>query len=370
MNRANSRSTASISKLLATSLIAIILVAAILGVLFALNLTRRNNNNNIIGSPFSNSDQFLNDTYFGLKLIYSNRESPVGIASYGIYNNSDSLRSYSINSSEVVGEANITTLAASTNWNYELSPSFNFLACVQCAGLQMNVNAILQTKQGEQVFWIQNGLPFLNTTTTHKVLKPEGIVFNQTTINSAINVNAVGTGGVRSILSNKIVFGSHSFGGAELNYTLPLSVKMTTSIHTDPNGVTISLSNDPFGGGILSRDNNTYLNVYLPISNVTSASLVVSTALFPWSYEYNYGYPTFDSELVWTGYCCAQTAKFTQMNSSLSLMYLNSEGQFVSYPSFYTFGEVVETANNLRVIPTQDGGDVVIGDNNNTYLGT
>lgn len=355
----------AITKMGTILLIAGILVAAILFVVLELRWTGENK---LIGSPFNNSEQFLNETHFGYLINNSKAESPVGIATYGIYNYSGSLESYSINSSEIIGEANISSISAFTTWNDSIFPSFSALSCVQCASLQMNVNAIVRTKDGEQIFWIQNVLAFSNTS-TDKVLKPEGIIWNLTTANSNMSTNTVGNG-YRSPLGNNIVYSSTSFfNGQEVDYTLPLHVRMTTSIYADANGVTIQLSNHPFGNGTLSRDNDTFLTAYFPSNNVISASIVVTTSLYPWRYN-TIGYPTFDSEIVWTGYCCGQTTKFVEMNSNLSLMYFDSEGHLVWYPSFYTFGEVEETASNLRVIPIQGGGHVVTGENNNTYLGT
>jgi len=324
------------------------------------------------GTPFKNPEQFVAETDFGYYLSNPQKESPVGVASYGIYNNSGSLQTYSINSSEVVGKANISSIAALTTWDYggvDYSPSFSSLACVDCASLQMNVNAIVQTSEGEQVFWIQNALPFANTA-THQVLLPIGIVWNLTTANADITPYAIGTGSPSPLGPlNNIVYGFGSFLGPQTSYTLPLTVKMITSISSSTKGVNVSLSDVPFGNGTLAGGDYTFGRVYIPISNVISASIVVTTSAYPW--RYNPGaYPTFNSELVWTGYCCAQTTEFTEMNSNLSLLYLNSNGRLGPYPSVYSFGDVVETANNLRVIPTQTGGHVVTGENNNTYLGS
>ena len=142
---------------------------------------------------------------------------------------------------------------------------------------------------------------------------------------------------------------------------------MTTSISSNSTGIAISLSDDPFGNGALSTGSNTYGLVCLPISNVRSASIVVNASLYPWSYRDGL-FSTFNSNLVWAAYYCSQTTKFTEMNSKLSLSYLNSKGQLASYPSFYTFGSTGETANNLHVMPIQGGGQVVIGENNNSFL--
>jgi Thermopsin len=315
-----------------------------------------------------NTSKFLNETYFGYLLNNPTAPSPVGIAAYGLSNYSGSVRSYSIDSSEVVGEANVTALSPLTTWNNSVSPSGSFLSCVQCASLQMNVNAIVRTQEGEQVFWIQNLLSFSNTT-KNIALRPIGMIWNQTTINADITPQTSGNGSPNILgQHNNIVYGFGSFVGGTANYSLPLSIRLTTSIASNPNGISIVLSDYPFGDGTFSTGNDSYGIASIPISNVISASIVVTpNTLYPWN---NSGiFPTLDSELVWTGYCCGQTTKFTAMSSNLFLSYLNSEGHLVSYPSFYTFGDVIETASNLQVIPTVAGGQVVVGENNNSFVG-
>jgi hypothetical protein len=147
-------------------------------------------------------------------------------------------------------------------------------------------------------------------------------------------------------------------------YALPLNITLKTSVHVPENfaGVEITLSDGPS----VKEDYGVNFTgtVFLPMKNVESAAIVVNP-YFPGS-----GVPINDAELVWAGFCCAQTAKFTQMNSSLSLSYLDAEGEIVSFPSFYTFGTTGEPAYNLSVSQAPGGGRVSIGATSNTFLGS
>ena len=177
-----------LSRIIASSILLVILIAAALGVLLELRLVSSSQK----GSAFVDSAQFLNDTFFGYLLNYPRAKFPVGIASYGVYNYSGSHRSYSINSSEVVGDANISSIGAYTTWNDSIDTPHLSAACVYCATLQMNVNALVQTKHGEQVLWIQNVLAFSNTEA--RKAHAYGLIFNMTMASSYITTEAIGNG--------------------------------------------------------------------------------------------------------------------------------------------------------------------------------
>ena len=343
----------AVSRIIIALLIVAILVVAVL----TLALYSRGKNN---PSPSLHS---LDHTYFAYLLKNPTEESPVGIASYGISNNSGTLHFYRIDASEVEGIADVSAINAVTNWNYSIYPQYGILSCITCASLQMNVNAVVNTTSGQQIFWIQNTVSFFDTS-TDSFLPAHGQIWNLTTIDANMSTGISGNGELGE-LDNQTDYGFGSFFAPTMSYNLPLSVKLVTSVQMIQNGVQIRLYDSPFGNGTFSP----YGVAYMPIGNALSASIVVTPFVtYPWGYP-NGLRPTFDSELVWTAYCCAQTTKFTEMDSSLSLSYLNSaSGGFVPYPSYYTFGDVIETASNLRVVPIQTGGEVTIGQNNNSFL--
>lgn len=357
----------AVSRLLITVAIVFGLIALLIGVAVEPSLLTgaTSSQTTTKSSQTFNSSQFLDSSYLEYLLSRPTEASPIGIASYGIYNYSGSLQSYSINTTEVVGEADISALSASTNWNYSTDQSYSTLACIQCAGLQMNVNVVVTTGHGNQVFWIQNYVPFSNTT-AREVVDFHGLIFNSTTPKANVTLDSYGNGR-NGELNGKTTYAFGSFLGPVSSYSLPLDLRLATSVEVYNGGIEIIMSDSPFGNGTFASDNDTFGIVHIPIRNVTSASIVVMPSLYPWG-RVTGGYQSYDSDLVWAAYCCGQTTKFVEMNSSLSLQYLNSRNQLESYPSFYTFGYTGESATNLRVIPYHDGGQVVIGQSDNSFL--
>lgn len=346
---------------------AVVLVALVLGTSYEVGLTRA-------PSKHTSFDvqPLLSSTGFGFLLKRVGRPSPTGIASYGLYNDSGSIRPYAVSTTEVVGQASISALSTTTKWNDSTLPSTNIFRCDQCAALQMNVDVLVTTSHGNQSLWVQNVASFIDTSQreTGGVL---GQIWNLTIPIANITDGSTGNGYIGKIVSAGGTQTCYCFGYlgvVEGLYTLPLEITLTTSVQvpTNHSGIEVMISAAPFGVPGSQSDSSTLDRAYLPISNVTSAGIVVSPYMtIPFGPNYSSG--NYDAELVWTAYCCSQTTDFLEMNSSLSLSYLNSVGQVVPFPSFYTFGETGESAANLSVSALPGGGQVQMGASNNTYLG-
>ena len=349
----------AVSKVWMTAACAAIIVVVVLGGAFELGLT-----DNTRGSTSFDIQPLLHSR-FGLYLTNTTRPSPTGIASWGFYNESGSVRTYSISTTEVIGQANVSSLEAVPNWNYSLYPQWAFYSCGPCAALLMNVVVLVNTSGGVQRFWVQNNVHFFSTSTVAGRPRQVGYVgelWNFTTPTSNLSRYASGTGMIGDYYNQSLyMFGSllHPSG----SYALPLSIVLKTAVRV-PNdtGVEVTLSDGP----AVKEDYGVNFTgtVFLPIKHVESAAIAVNPYL-----PSAPGIPASDAELVWGGFCCFQTAKFAQMNSNLSLSYLDAQGEVVPFPSFYTFGETGEFAANLIVSPASGGGRVAIGTTNNTYLG-
>lgn len=229
----------------------------------------------------------------------------------------------------------------------------------------MNVNVVVTTAHGSELFWAQNVVPFANTT-TQEVRDFDGLIFNETGSNANVTLDSYGNGR-NGELNGKTTYAFGSFLGSTSNYSLPLDVRLTTSVDVYNAGIEIRMSDNPFGNGTFAANNDTFGIVHIPIRNVTSASIVVKPTLWPWGQQIG-NIESYDSDLVWAAYCCGQTTRFLEMNSTLALLYMDSANQLESYPSLYTFGYTGESATNLIVVPYQDGGRVMIGENNNSFL--
>lgn len=317
-------------------------------------------------APFD-VQSLLGNTYFGTLLKGKVRPSATGIASYGLSNDSGTFHAYNASTSEVVGQANISSLSAAPNWNYSVFPARTPYACGECASLQMNVWVLVRTKVAPQSFWIQDVVKFFDT--SQYEAGAGGEIFNLTSAGADVSSGASGSGRLQP--GNQTTYAWGSDGRFTGYYSLPLDITFRTSVAVPENqsGVEISLSTfapSANAGVILTDNGGVDFNgsVYLPIRNVTSASIVVSPYLTEPPLYWNY-----DAELVWGGFCCAQTAKFSAMNSTLSLRYVDSQGLVVSFPSFYTFGASTgESSANLNVSQVPGGGDVTVGSTDNRYL--
>ncbi len=173
----------------------------------------------------------------------------MGIASYGIYNYSGSLRAYSINTTEVVGEADISALSASTNWDNSIAPSFSSLACVECASLHMNVNVIATTAHGDEMFWVQNVVDFANTT-SQQVRNFYGLIFNETGSSANVEADSYGNGR-HGELGGKATYAFGSLLNSTSSYSLPLHLRLAMSVEPYNGGIEIRMSDSPFGNGEL-----------------------------------------------------------------------------------------------------------------------
>lgn len=349
----------------AISRVTVIAVAAIivvlLGTAFELATTYGGK-----AKPSFDAKPLLNTSYFGYRLDHPLLATPVGIASYGLTNDSGTISPYVVSTSEVVGKANISALASTTEWNYSVFPQYISPYCDQCAFLQMNVWVNVATAKGNQTYWVQNFVSFLSTT-RHWIGNSPGVIYNETLPNANIT-KALGNGAFESFLNQTIyTFGiSNDYAGT---YVLPFDVtlKISVSVDSSGNGIDINMSRE--GAQLANSPVRFNSTVFFPIKEVTSASILVSPYT---TISYGLSLPfagNYDAELVWTGPCCGQSAMFNEMNSSLSLSYLNSAGKAVPFPTFYSFGGTGETATNLIVSPSNDAWIVTTGENDNRYLG-
>ena len=356
----------TVSRVLIALVCAVVAIVIVFGVASELRLFGGTES----GSSFD-SQPLLSHSLLGWFLSHPRSPSPVGIGAYGLYNNSGSIIPYVINTSEVVGQASISALSTATVWNDSALPGYSFLKCSPCADLQMNVNVLVETTRGNQTLYVQDVASFRDTS----IQETGGIIgqiWNETRPNANISADSSGNGALGTIIISSHAVTCYCFGRlgtVEGRYSLPLDVALTIQVRVPRNysGIEITLLSTPFGG-FQQPNPPTVDEAYLPISGVTSAYIEVTPYAAmpfpPFPFAANY-----DAELVWTAYCCEQTATFLKMNSNLSLSYLNSEGQIVSFPSFYAFGDRTEMATNLVVVPTQNGFHVTIGENNNVFLG-
>lgn len=271
--------------------------------------------------------------------------APVGIGAYGFYyDNNGILQPYTITTDKEFAIAKINSLSA-----YNPSLPHN----KDGANLQFNAMLEVKTTSGTQTIWLQNTARF--DTATMKVNAPHNNIWNLTTLDSSIK--AIGYGKLNPSsknIPNKVIY---AYEGPEQDYSLPLTLKLGIAVKQVTQGVMVYFYNEPFGG------RTTFDKVLLPIHNVISANLIVAPA-------HTKNGVSIDSELIWGGYCCSYETTFKSMDSYLSMYYANSDGKLIPFKSLFTFGtQTAEKAKNLQVLSYSSGGHVVIGKNNNHFLG-
>ncbi|ARM74837.1 thermopsin family protease [Acidianus manzaensis] len=254
-------------------------------------------------------------------LFYSDRSSvSTGIASYGFYNYSDHLSTYSIKTSAILGYFNISSLQVKGD----------------LASLQMN--AVLQINGYEkEELWLQNVILF--NTGLH-YYSPTDEIWNFSSY--LANISISGNGNINTYNSRTYYSYEPSYY-SDTPYSVPLAGYLVDNISiVHGKGVYIR-----FGYIIIQSSNlvpptvNYYDTVFVKCPEVESANIVVRP-------NFTGSLNPYDVELVFGGYYPNSEAIFTSLNAKLSLMY-DSNDKWVAFPSIMSYGlNSLETAGNIH----------------------
>jgi len=287
---------------------------------------------------------------------------PTGISTFGLNNKSGVVTPYTIESTDIVGVADIASIQA-----YNASaPAIN--DTVSGATLQMNSLLVVNELGGsQQVYWVQDTPDFV--TSTLQVSWADNI-WNASV--SGILGNSTVTSQDGGYVYSFPNFGStgyyYSFQSSNSSYSLPLKLALVESeTIVSGVGVQVQMGVQVLGNGSApSQAVNWFDTATIHDPAVQSASFYVSgNATAPDGLFY-------ETELVFGGEGNGEATFFNQMTASLGLFYGNSTaGQQTAYPTYYTFGgNTGETADNLQVSYLADGfASVSAGTPNYVYLG-
>ncbi len=286
---------------------------------------------------------------------------PTGITSFGLYNDSNNVASYDINTSRLAGVANITSLLA-----YNATAS---RAGVSIYGATLQLNSMLVVTDvggSQQVYWCQNVLDFV---TNDSIVSFGDNVWNFSDSRYFLSNNTISSssgGFVGSFDSQGMT--QYYYGYASLNFTyqMPLSLVLVMNESLLPGrGVMLQMGTQILGNGSLSATPVDWFdNITIPDPSIQSARFFTSgDDSTPTGYFY-------DTELVFGGEANGESTSFRQMSASLGLFYLN-ESRMVSFPSLYSFGgDTLESADNIQVSYSGDGyPQVTVGTPVYQYLG-
>jgi hypothetical protein len=277
--------------------------------------------------------------------VYYDRSSlpaPIGIADYGVYNISGTLRASMVNYTEAIGYATIYSISA-----FNATPPED----TNRSGASLQLNAVLQvnTNNDSYQFWLQNVIDFITSTKEYSI---GDNIWNVTSNTSYLtNASISGGGAVYYYKDGNFYYG---YSTSYNNYTFPFSQILYIKFYNiSRQGVTISFGYNN-GTGIQWYDNAT-----INVSSVRSAYLLVD------GYNLTNGQFYYDLELVFGGQSNGEYTYFNSMNASLGLQIVLRNGTIVTPNSLYTFGsDTEESADNLMVLFQNNSAWVLTGNNN------
>ncbi len=294
---------------------------------------------------------------------------PTGLASFGLYNVSGNAVPYSINTSTIVGAANITSIEA-----YNASaPTLN--DTVSGATLQLNAVLIAQGRgsgsQEQQVYWAQNTPDFV---TSASQISFNDNLWNNTNLGGFLSNRTVTSPNGNSVYptyaneSEAQYF--YAYGTANYTYREPFDVKLLLNESVlSGKGVLLQMGEQVLENGSAITSTPVYW-----FDNITISDPGVQAAYFHIDGNDSTPVGSFeDAELVFGGEGNLEATNFTRMSATLGLYYLNASSAKLSpFPSYFSFGgDTGEAADDLHVNYIGNGSaEVVTGTPNYVYLGT
>ncbi len=288
-----------------------------------------------------------------------------GIASYGITNDSGVAVPYEVETSQIVGVANISSVLA----NNPQAPSYG--DNVAGMTLQLNTNLVVNETNGLQdIYWVQNTPDFV---TSNNVVSLTDNIWNNTdlvgmlTNQSITSTNFANGGAVYTTTSEGVTSYAYLFSENNVTYKLPFSFALVENETVEKGtGVLVQLGfRDLQNGTLTTSPTFWYDNVTIHVPNVESAYYeVAGNATTPIG-------SFFDSEFVFAGEGNFESTQFLDMSASLGLFYYNeSTGSLSSFPTYYSFGaDTGESVTNLAVNYSNGIAYVTVGNPNYVYLG-
>ncbi|QGA69180.1 thermopsin family protease [Sulfolobus sp. E11-6] len=263
---------------------------------------------------------------------------PTGVVAYNgpIYTN------------QVLGYANVTSLLAYNASGSKIGvPPYG-------ASLQLNVMLQVNSSSEEYYFWLQNVADFI--TNESKVFFSNNI-WNSTTPFAGIN-NVTGKGEIYPTLELFSHSSYYAYGTYYTNYNFPFSFYLIINESYDTQGVYVSFGYVILQNGSITPPNPIFYDtVFIPVNNLTSASIIIANQTTP---SVNLGIITYlgdylDAELVWGGFGNGESTTFLNMSSFLALLYIKN-GKWVPFSQVYNYGsDTAESTNNLRVTIYKNG---------------
>ncbi len=306
------------------------------------------------------------DPYLIAQILYKNT-FPMGIASYGVSNNSGIPHPYTLSTPGVEGEVNMSSMAAyyangtqTGNWS----------------GVQLNNVLVIENGDGSSyVYWVQDVAQFNIGGMQMRALDN---IWNFTGENANMLSSRVqsNSNGITSLYNGKYYYWAAT---PYWQYNYPLNFTLTVNASVEQGvGVVIAFGIRILENGSMS---NTPLTLVFDRATIidpdaTSANFeVIGNQYTPVGFEPSSRWPGvyYDSELVFCGPWGGLMSSFENLSASLRLLEYNSSlGMYVPFPTYYSFGEdTAESTNDLNSEYLGGGtAHVTVGSLDSIYFST
>jgi len=298
------------------------------------------------------------DPYFSVPLP---APEPTGVTSFGLYNVSGGAVPYQIETNQVVGIADISSMQAHN------ASAASVQSNVSGATIQLNSVLVVNEQGGrQQVYWAQDTPDFVTAASQVAYgdnvwnFSVSGFLSNSTVTSADGGLVAPNTGSTGDYYSQE---------ASNSTYAFPLVLALLINETTTPGqGVLVQMGAQMLqNGSAASTPVNWFDAITIHDPTAQSAYFLVSgnqttpNGLF------------YDTELVLGGENNGEATDFTQLSASLGIYYYNSTtGVLDSFPSLYSFGgDTAEAADNVQVSYSGSGlAQVSTGTPDYVYLGT
>ncbi len=263
--------------------------------------------------------------------------SPTGIAAYGIYNDSGTVVPYEVESTAIVGFAQVSELQATDNES----------GSHQCSLQENTVLEVNDTDGSSFTYWPQNVLAFDTGAAT---VTYRDNVLNITGDGAQLTNQSITGAGTTSLDDNVGVIQSY-YGNNGSDYTSVYALPQSWVLYTNETveqgvGVLISMGVRALDGPA-PKEITWYDRITIHDPNVAAAALVVDGMSYTPAGASSINGMFYDAELVFGGAAGGQAATY-KLDANLALFYQGHT--LVPFPSLYTFGDdSAEAAYNIIV---------------------
>ena len=307
-----------------------------------------------------------------LNFEFERNGAPTGLAAYGVLNQSGTPTPYLINTSSVLGYANISSILA---YNQTAAQQAN-LPDPYMASLQLNLILAVENSDGSYyVYWPQNVPRFY---TDKQLVQLSNNVLNMSGDGAYLtNSSITSPNGVVIETQNGGV--TQYYYGNYLNqptwsYRLPFAfVLLMNESVVQGQGVLISMGIVVVQNGTIVTNPQPYWFDRIMIHDpaAAAAGFIVSGYRYtPVGAASHFG-SYYDAELVFGGGANSEVTQFEQLSATLGLLYYSpATDNYTAFPSYYSFGaDTAEATTDAHVSYLGSGfASVSAGTPDYTYL--